>query len=148
MSRSPRPGGSGEPEPVTMADYRALAAFRRALRAFQHFSEEAARAAGLTPAQHQLLLVVKGADTVGPPSIGDIADALKLRHHSAVELVDRAVASGLVTRQPDPLDGRCQRLTLTPLGETKLAGLAALHREELRKFKQEAIVHLSVFEDL
>lgn len=146
MSGTPFPGDPTERDPVTMAEYRALAAFRRALRAFLHFSEEAAKAAGLTPAQHQLLLAVKGADPVGPPSIGDIAEALKLRHHSAVELVDRAVAGGLIARHADPDDGRCQRLTLTPEGDAKLAGLAALHREELRRL-QEAVVHLSVLKD-
>ncbi len=129
-----------------MADYRALAAFRRSLRTFLHFSEEAARAEGLTPAQHQLLLAVKGADSPGPPSIGDVAEALKLRHHSAVELVDRAVTAGLLSRQADPQDGRCQRLMLTPRGEKKLANLAALHVEELRRFRDETVMQVSILE--
>lgn len=127
---------------VTAGDYKALAAFRRSLRAFLHFSEEAARAAGLTPNQHQLLLAVKGSVSPEPPTIGEVADALKLRHHSAVELVDRAVSSGLVARRPDPRDGRYQRVVLTAIGDQKLAALSALHREELRRFKAEAIVHL------
>lgn len=139
---------SGRPSAVTPADYRALAAFRRALRVFLHFSEEAARAEGLTPAQHQLLLAIKGADSSESPSIGDVADALKLRHHSAVELVDRAVGAGLVNRHADHHDGRCQRLTLTPRGETKLAGLAAVHREELRRFRDETIMHLGSLDDI
>ena len=128
--------------PVTLGDYRALAAFRRSLRAFLHFSEQAARAEGLTPAQHQLLLAVKGTESPGPPSIGDLAESLKLRHHSAVELVDRAVGAGLVQRRQDPDDRRCQRVVLTAVGEKKLAALSALHREELRRFKDETIAHL------
>jgi DNA-binding MarR family transcriptional regulator len=128
--------------PVTLGDYRALAAFRRSLRAFLHFSEQAARAEGLTPAQHQLLLAVKGTDSPGPPSIGDLADSLKLRHHSAVELVDRAVGAGLVQRRQDPDDRRCQRVVLTATGDRKLAALSALHRQELRRFKDETIAHL------
>ena len=122
-----------------MADYQALARFRRALRAFLHFSEQAARAAGLTPAQHQLLLAVKGTESGQPPTIGEVADSLKLRHHSAVELVDRAVAAGLVVREADPDDARCQRLVLTAQGDEKLAGLSALHRHELRRFKDEML---------
>jgi DNA-binding MarR family transcriptional regulator len=125
-----------------MGEYRALARFRRGLRAFLHFSEEAARAAGLTPAQHQLLLAVKGRDGGQAPSIGELADWLKLRHHSTVELIDRVVATGLAERRADPDDGRCQRIVLTPRGDEKLAGLSALHREELRRFREETLAHL------
>jgi DNA-binding MarR family transcriptional regulator len=127
-------------EPITLADYQALARFRRALREFLHFSEQAARAAGLTPAQHQLLLAVKGTESGEPPTIGDVAGYLQLRHHSAVELVDRAVAAGLLMRVTDPSDGRRQRLVLTPAGEEKLATLSAAHRRELRRFKDEMSV--------
>src|SRR5690242_16129279 len=103
-------------EPVTELDYRTLARFRRSLRTFLHFSEEAAKAAGLTPTQHQLLLAIKGNEMGGAPTIGEVADWLKLRHHSAVELVDRAAAAGLVERATDPDDARCQRLLLTDRG--------------------------------
>jgi DNA-binding MarR family transcriptional regulator len=128
--------------PVTDAEYRALAQFRRALRSFLYFSEEAARAAGLTPSQHQLLLAVRGADSDEAPTIGDVADWMKLRHHSAVELVNRAESSGLVRRVPDLTDHRRQRLVLTKLGETKLAALSTLHREELRRFREEGFIPL------
>jgi DNA-binding MarR family transcriptional regulator len=127
---------------VSDAEYRALAQFRRALRSFLYFSEEAARDAGLTPSQHQLMLAVRGADTEEAPTIGDVADWMKLRHHSAVELVNRAEASGLVRRVPDETDHRRQRLVLTKLGETKLAALSTLHREELRRFREEGLTPL------
>ena len=127
---------------MTDAEYQALAQFRRALRSFLHFSEEAAKAAGLTPSQHQLLLAIRGADTPEPPTIGEVADWMKLRHHSAVELVDRAENSGLVIRVPDPNDHRRQRLALTELGRTKLAELSVLHREELRRFQEEGLARL------
>jgi DNA-binding MarR family transcriptional regulator len=130
--------------PITTADYQALARFRRALRAFLHFSEQAARAAGLTPAQHQLLLAVKGTESERPPTIGDVADSLKLRHHSAVELVDRAVAAGLLTRENDRHDARRQRLVLTSRGEQLLAALSTLHRQELRRFNQEMLTLTSM----
>lgn len=123
-------------------DYRTLARFRRALRLFQHFSEEAARSAGLTPAQHQLLLAVKGFDGSTAPSVGDAAEWLRLRHHSAVELVDRAVAAGLLERETDPDDLRRQLLRLTDQGEQKLAALSALHRDELRRFRDRVLTEL------
>jgi DNA-binding MarR family transcriptional regulator len=122
--------------PLALGDYQALARFRRALRLFLRFSEDAARAAGLTPAQHQLLLVVKGHLGSGAPSASDAAEALQLRLHSAVELIDRAEISGLLVRQPDPGDARRQTLSLTALGEERLASLSRLHRDELRRFAE------------
>ena len=143
---SPRQAPTAPPSlrPVTTAEYQALARFRRALRAFLHFSEQAARDAGLTPAQHQLLLAIKGAESGQAPTIAEVADSLKLRHHSAVELVDRAVAAGLTLREADPHDARFQRLVLTEQGEEKLAELSAVHREELRRFKEQ----MSILESL
>ncbi len=136
-SRQPLATRSSSSRPITTVDYQTLARFRRALRAFLHFSEEAARAAGLTPAQHQLLLAVKGTESGEPPAISEVAESLKLRHHSAVELVDRAVAAGLLVREADPADARRQRLLLTARGEEQLAALSALHRQELRRFEQQ-----------
>ena len=118
-------------------DYRALANFRYALRVFLHFSEESARRAGLTPAQHQLLLAVKGWGGMGKPSLSDVAERLQLRLHSAQELVQRAEVAGLVTRQADEADGRRSLVSLTPAGERKLAELSVIHRDELRRFRSE-----------
>ncbi len=118
-------------------DYQALARFRHGLRVFLSFSESAARAAGIPPAQHQLLLAIRGWDGQGDPTISDVARLLVSRHHSTVELVQRASAAGLVTSYDDPIDGRRQRLTLTAVGASKLAELSALHRDELRRFRAE-----------
>jgi DNA-binding MarR family transcriptional regulator len=63
---------------------------------------------------------------------------MKLRHHSTVELIDRAEAAGLVRRVPDPIDRRRQRLVLTALGESKLAALTTAHGEELRRFREDS----------
>lgn len=114
-------------------DYERLLRFRTALRRFLHWSEEQAREAGLTPSQHQLLLAVRGhADPAGP-TMGEVADHLVLRHHSAVELVDRAQAAGLVRRCADADDHRVVRLRLTATGEDRIRRLSRLHLEELRR---------------
>jgi DNA-binding MarR family transcriptional regulator len=113
--------------------YRRLLALRTGLRRFERWSEAQARAAGLTPAQHQLLLAVRGHDDPRGPKVGDVAEQLLLHHHSAVGLVDRAEAAGLLRRIRDAEDHRVVRLQLTPSGENRLAALSALHVEELRR---------------
>ena len=114
-------------------DYAALLEFRTALRRFNHWSEQQAKAVGLTHAQHQLLLAVKGHGSDQPPTIGDVADYLLLRHHSAVELVNRAQAGGLIERQRDSSDGRMVRLRLTAKGDECLEKLTTLHVSELNQ---------------
>lgn len=123
--------------PLTDGDYRTLARFRHALRVFLRFSEEAARAEGLTPAQHQLLLAVRGHDDPGAASISDLAEALQLRNHSVVGLVDRSDAAGLTSSRPDPADARRRLVELTSQGEAVLERLSDLHRAELRTFRDE-----------
>ena len=108
---------------------------RRALRRFNRWSEAQAEAAGLTAAQHQLLLAVKGHDDRRGPTIGDVAEHLLLRHHSAVELVNRAQAAGLVERSKDARDGRIVRLRLSEDGERALRALAQLHVDEIRQLE-------------
>ena len=116
---------------LSETDYQNLLAFRAALRRFDRWSEDQARRAGLTPAQHQLLLAVKGhADRRGP-TIRQVADYLGVRHHSAVGLTDRAVDAGLVVRERDARDARLVRLALTPLGADRIAALSELHMAEL-----------------
>jgi DNA-binding MarR family transcriptional regulator len=118
---------------LTDADYRRLLSFRDGLRRFLHWSEERAKAVGLTSSQHQLMLAVRGHS--GPPSIGELAEHLMLRHHSVVELVDRAERAGLVERRPDQDDQRVVRLHLTASGDRKLAALSAAHLEELSRLR-------------
>jgi DNA-binding MarR family transcriptional regulator len=128
-------------------DYRTLATFRHSLRVFLRFSEDAARAEGLTPNQHQLLLAIRGFDGSDAPTIGDAAESLQLQHHSVVELVDRAVEAGLVERRADRNDRRRQRLALTSKGARTLAHLSAAHREELRRFRDEMTEVLRKLDD-
>ena len=123
--------GKEMPE-LTRGDFENLLAFRTSLRRFLHWSQTRARAAGLTPAQHQLLVAIKGHPGGQGPTIGDLASYLLLRHHSAVELVDRAAAAGLVERRSDAEDGRVTRVGLTADGEARLNKLATAHLDELR----------------
>src|SRR4051812_25590277 len=95
--------------PLNDADYTGLLAFRDQLRRFLHWSEQQAIAAGVPPAQYQLLLAVRGHQG-GAPTVGDVAEHLLLRHHSVVGLIDRAEAAELVERRPDPGDHRVVRL--------------------------------------
>jgi len=119
--------------PVTQAEYEALAAFRHVLTRFLAFSQAAARAVGLTPRQHQALLAVRGAPGARRLTIGDLAERLAIRHHSAVGLVDRLVSQGLLERQRALADRRRVHLAITPEGRRHLARLTAVHREELRR---------------
>lgn len=120
-------------QPLDDAQYAALLSFRTGLRRFERWSDRRAAEAGLTAAQHQLLLTVRGHGDPRGPSVGDVAGALLVRHHSAVELIDRAARSGLVERRRDSDDGRVVRLALTRRGHDRLATLAAVHVEELRR---------------
>ena len=114
-------------------DYRRLLQFRVDLRRFLHWSEEQAEKVGVTPAQHQLLLAIRGHTGAEGPTIGDVAGYLVLRHHSAVGLVDRAVKAGLIERREDPADRRVVRLTLSALGLRTLELLTELHLEEIKR---------------
>ena len=110
-----------------------MAEFRYQIRRFLHFSEKAARAAGIEPQQHQLLLAIKGAMESGEePSVGFLADRLQLQHHSTGELVDRLVERGLVTRSRASEDRRQVLVHLTARGEAELERLSACHLTELR----------------
>jgi DNA-binding MarR family transcriptional regulator len=112
-------------------DYTRLLELRTGLRRFLRWSERQAAAAGLTPAQHQLLLAIRGHTDPRGPTVGDIAGYLLLRHHSAVGLIDRAEAAGLVSRTKDPDNQSAVRLRLTDKGARQLEALSEAHLEEL-----------------
>jgi len=116
---------------LSQVDIRNLARFRYAIRRLLRFSEEAAREAGLTPSQHQLLLGVAGFTGRNDATVTDLAEFLQLRHHSVVGLIDRAQALGLVRRRANPADRREVYISLTSAGTRKLQMLSAMHRKEL-----------------
>ena len=114
-------------------DYEILASFRYALRQFLRFSEESARCLGLEPQQHQALLAIKGYPGRSRITIGELAERLQVRHHSAVGLANRLMAKGLLFREAAPEDRRQVYIMLTPRGDSLLEQLAASHKRELRR---------------
>lgn len=117
---------------LTQTDWEYLLELRTGLRRFLRWSERQSQAAGITPTHHQLLLAIKGHRDRRGPTVGDIAAYLLLRHHSAVGLIDRAAAAGLVRRTPDPDSSSVVRLSLTARGAAKLDALTDTHRDELK----------------
>jgi DNA-binding MarR family transcriptional regulator len=107
----PRPGA------LTKQDFEALARFRSGIRHYLRFSEETVRDHGVTPQHYQLLLALKGFPNREWATVRELSDRLQLRHHSVVELVNRAQARGLVDRGPHPGDARMVRVQLTDHGE-------------------------------
>ena len=118
-----------DPDPDSLL--KTLAEFRYQLRCFLHFSEQASLDAGLQPKQHQLLLQVAGAPGATEVTIAYAAERLGIRHNSAVELVDRSEREGLLTRTPDPDDGRRALLRVTRKGKLILGRLSGEHAQEL-----------------
>ena len=118
-----------------MNDYQALAEFRYHIRRFLHFSEQIARVSEIEPQHHQLLLAARGftGDPGEGPTIGYLAERLQIRHHSAVELIDRMVSHGLVERLQSQRDRRQVIISLTRYGDRILKKLSADHIHQLRE---------------
>ncbi|MFD0893450.1 MarR family transcriptional regulator [Luteolibacter ambystomatis] len=133
-------------EPLLIdSDYKRLADFRYALRRFLHFSERAAAQEGLKPQQHQALLAIRGREA-GTTTVGVLAERLKLRHHTTVELVQRLEAAGLVSKRPSPEDRRAMVLELTLEGSARLERLSRVHRTELKHLGPEIVNFLSTLD--
>ena len=113
-------------------DYAALADFRYEIRRFLNFSEQAARAAGIEPQQHQALLAIKGRPAGFATTVGVLAERLQVRHHSAAELSRRLETRGWIRRSRSGPDRREVRLHLTPRAEKLLGKLSLAHQDELR----------------
>lgn len=129
---------SDSPRPLTEADYARLADFRYALRRFLHFSEQAAAGEMLKPQQHQALLAIRGR-AAGTMTISILAERLRLKHHTTVELVQRLETAGLVSKQAGEHDRRLMVLSLTPEGSSRLERLTLAHRTELRHIGPELL---------
>ena len=117
---------------LTIREFRELAEFRYQIRRFLRFSEDQAHANGIEPQQHQLLLAIKGLPDGAKPTIGELASRMLIRHHSAVELVNRLTDHGAVERVVAEADHREVLVRLTKKGEALLHSLSVAHHEELR----------------
>lgn len=126
-----------EKKPKDKETFQELALFRHKLRKFLRFSEDAARACGITPQQHQLMLGIAGFTGTGKATISEIADFLQEKHNSVVGLVDRAVQSGLVRRAENAEDRRVVVVSLTERGEEILRTLSLMHHEEVRRLRRD-----------
>jgi DNA-binding MarR family transcriptional regulator len=120
---------------LTDAEYEQLFDFRSRLLRFLRAADGRIREAGLTPSQYLLLLGIRASPSELGPAIGDMADFLILKHHSVVELVDRAAAGGLIKRRHDPVDGRVVRLSLTAAGRERLERVASGNFRELGRLR-------------
>jgi DNA-binding MarR family transcriptional regulator len=127
---------------LTLLDYQALAEFRYQIRKFLRFSEKAVQSAGLERGQYQLMLTIKGIPEGVRPRIRELANRLQIRHHSAVELINRLERGGYVRRERAQDDRREVLLALTPKGERVLGELALHHHEELRSAAPSLVASL------
>jgi len=132
---------------VSLAAYRRLAEFRHQIRQFLHVSEQGARANGIEPQQHQLMLAIKGLPEGARPTVTTLALRLCLKHHSAVELVNRLVERGAAVRRQSLEDRREVLVELTPLGEEILEKLKDLHLQELQTKSPELCQALKTIVD-
>jgi len=114
-------------------EYQALAEFRYLLRKFLRFSKDFLRAtAGVNPEQYEALLAIKGFDAPDGLTISQLSERLQVKHHSAVNIVDRLVERKLVTREAGETDRRRRHVQLTAKGEKLIEELAIAHRKEIR----------------
>jgi DNA-binding MarR family transcriptional regulator len=133
--------------PLSEDDYGHLADFRSELREFLHFSEAAAHEAGIHPQQHQALLIIRGSRMPDAITVGELALRLKIKPHTALELVNRMVNDDLLVRAADPADGRRVLLRLTRRSERLLSRLSAAHKTELARIGpvlKEILTHLQI----
>ena len=132
----------------TKTEYETLAEFRYALRHYLRFSQNAVETAGITLQQHQALLSIIGYPGREQVTIGELAERLQIRHHSAVGLVNRLEEQGLVERRQDDVDRRQVFIGLTNKGMKVLESLASMHREELRHLGPQLCVILEQITNL
>jgi DNA-binding MarR family transcriptional regulator len=128
---------------LASTDYDALAAFRYLLRKFLRFSKDyVKKTANLSSEQYEALLAIKALSSDDGVTIADLSERLQVKHHSAVNIVDRLVERKLIRREPGPHDRREKHLELTPGGMTLLEKLAAVHRKEIRRRSAEIMAAL------
>lgn len=131
----------------TAPDYATLAQFRYVLRKFLRFSDDEIASRGITAQKYQALLFIKSRENETAASVGQLAEWLHVKSHSAAELASRMVAMGLIDRAPDPGDGRRTLLTLSEKGESLILELASAHQNELQRVKEPVRQLLKMLDD-
>jgi DNA-binding MarR family transcriptional regulator len=127
-----QPDRDSADHPLGRDEYATLASFRKAIRRFLHATEAEARAVGITPQQHQLMLATYADPERDWATVGEIADFLQLHHHATVGLVDRCQLAGLVERHPDPRDRRVVRVAMTEKGRSLLGNITRRNLPEVQ----------------
>ena len=134
--------------PLKKSQYEALSEFRYQLRRFLHFSETAARDAGLTPLQYLLMLHVQGFPGRNWATVRELSERLQMKHHGVVALLTRCEEAGLVLRRKSKVDRRMVEVHLEPKGGAQLERLAALHQAELRSLRDTfQVASITAFND-
>jgi DNA-binding MarR family transcriptional regulator len=116
--------------------FEALSEFRYRLRSFLRFSEDAARAEGITVLQYQLMLHTQGFAGRDWATVGEIAERLQAQPHGAVALITRCEEAGLVTRRTSKVDRRQVEVHLLAAGRRVLARLAVQHADQLQELSE------------
>jgi len=109
-----------------------MAELRYRLRLFLREGDAAARSAGLEPQQYLMLLAIRGLPDGNSAKIRSLADSLLIKHHSAVELVDRLEVRGLVRRTRGRQDRRQVLISLLPKGQRVLERVVQQRVSEVR----------------
>jgi DNA-binding MarR family transcriptional regulator len=128
---------------VSRGEYQALAEFRYQLAGFLRRRRRAAQDAGIEPQQYELLLAVKGLPPDKKPTIKQIAEQLRLQHHSTVELTTRLVNRGLVKRDRSKDDRRAVLLSLTKEGQRAMDQVVQYSLDQLRQEAPELLKTLA-----
>jgi len=115
------------PASLSKEEYETLALHRYVIQQFLHFSEGVLQKAGLTPQQYQAMLAIKALPDRDYMTMGELAECLLIRPHSAVGLINRLEALGLVVRQTPKTDRRQIHLRLTEQGCQVLERMAERH---------------------
>ncbi len=124
---------------INTDEYRALAELRYRIRHFLHEGDAVAQAAGLEPQQYLLLLTIRGLPAGEEATIRTLAERLALKHHSAVELIDRLATHGYVRRTRGRDDRRRVLVSLLPRGERLLEQVVRHRIGELRSNGRELV---------
>jgi DNA-binding MarR family transcriptional regulator len=117
---------------ISDTEYRALAELRYRIRHFIQGGDAAAQRSNLEPQQYLMLLAIRGLPQGAVATIRTLAERMALKHHSAVELIDRLESHGLVRRSRSEGDKREVRVSLLPQGSKLLDRVA---RERLSELK-------------